>query len=63
MKFTIEIDCDNAQFADGELMLELADTLAAVAKRVGDFECGLGNPLQIRDENGNHIGFAHLLEG
>ena len=61
MKFTIEIDCDNAQFADGELMLELADTLERVAKQVGEFECGLANPLQIRDVNGNHIGFAHFL--
>lgn len=58
MKFKIEIDCDNAQFADGELMLEVADTLAAVAKRIGNFECGLDEPLIIRDINGNTIGRA-----
>lgn len=58
MKFKIEIDCNNAQFADGELMLEVADTLARVAERIGAFECGVDHPLIIRDSNGNTIGSA-----
>lgn len=62
MRFKIEIDCDNAQFADGELMLELGDTLALVAKRISQFEAGLDHPLTIRDSNGNTIGRAIFEE-
>lgn len=53
MKFTVEIECDNAAFADWP-GLEVARILRDVANRVdGDAE---GTHGTCRDANGNRVG-------
>lgn len=63
MKFTVEIECDNAAFADdchsyevARILRELADDLNA-----GLFD-GKRKSTGLRDANGNHVGQAVLHE-
>lgn len=60
MKFKLEIDCDNAEFADDELMFVIASKLSGVAAEVMAFELGIDNPLLIHDINGNQVGRAWI---
>lgn len=57
MTFTLTINCDNDAFDD--VNLGVSDILALVAKRIGEYECGVDNPMLIRDENGNTVGECH----
>lgn len=63
MKFTVEIECDNAAFADGCHNYEVARILRELAD---DLDAGLfdGNRKStgLRDANGNHVGQAVLHE-
>jgi hypothetical protein len=55
MKFTLEIDCDNAAFED-EMASEIARILRTTAKRVADGE----DDMRLRDVNGNTVGYAKV---
>lgn len=63
MKFIVEINCDNAAFAEHPSN-EVAGMLDDLAKRVrgtdpADYE---NDPFIIRDINGNRVGLAHFEE-
>lgn len=58
MKFTIEIDCDNAAFEDGNLHQEVARILSQVQKQLlDDRDC-----IALYDINGNRVGVARFEE-
>ena len=63
MKFTVEIECDNAAFADGGHNYEVARILRELADDldVGLFD-GKRKSTGLRDANGNHVGQAVLHE-
>ena len=54
MKFTVEIECDNAAFAD-EPYEELARILRELADDIEE-SCSASHPL--RDINGNRVGHS-----
>lgn len=55
MKFTLEIECDNAAF-DGGRKHEVARILKELAKRIGEVK----PDTRLRDINGNTVGFARF---
>lgn len=58
MRFSLEIACDNAAFAD-DTTGEVARILRAVADRLdGQF---IGPSISMLDGNGNHVGEAEFL--
>ena len=57
MTFTLTINCDGDWVDD--MNLSVSELLAKVAKRIGEYECGIENPMLIRDINGNTIGECH----
>ena len=61
MKFTLEINCDNAAFCDGLLGLELSRILGNAARMVEDLnEHHVGDEWGLRDTNGNTVGRCKL---
>ena len=54
MKFTVQIDCDNAAFEGDDLFSEVRAILGEVANQVGDKGHRDGGTL--RDANGNRVG-------
>lgn len=60
MKFTLEIDCDNAAFGDtdSERGDEVARVLRDLARRVADGYL----MVYLRDANGNTVGTAEFKE-
>ena len=59
MKFKLEIECDNAAFADDYREYEICRILEDVVNRLRN---GTGFPMSLRDINGNRVGEA-VLEG
>lgn len=58
-RFTLTINCDNADFDDTEMAI--AEILQDTAKQIvhGDIT---GGPWRLRDINGNHVGEARYEE-
>jgi hypothetical protein len=54
MRFKLEFDCDNAAF--GESPIERLDEVARILRSLGDHVGGMPTG-QVRDVNGNGIGF------
>lgn len=57
MKFTCEIDMNGAAFDDPFALDELQRIVLFVASRVHDFVHVAGDPLPVKDINGNTVGF------
>lgn len=59
MKFTLEIDCDNDAFKDGNVEAELYRVLQSVSRRI--MSCGVTTTnTDVFDYNGNKVGqFAY----
>ena len=63
MQLTVEIDCDNAAFADGAHGVELAFILEKLAKELADgYFAEPGQSKKLYDSNGNRVGTAVLHE-
>jgi hypothetical protein len=68
MRFTIEIDCSDAAFDDGNLMQEIASILADMRnsnefRSMSRFTDHAG---PLRDSNGNRVGhwaYEHAIQG
>lgn len=62
MKFTLEIDCDNASFGGigpiGEVRRILIDLTRDMQYLEGTGEAGRQAPIRLRDYNGNTVGSA-----
>ena len=59
MKIKIEIDCDNAAFADG-----FASEVARILRRLAEsVEGGYAPeaPLSLRDQNGHAVGYFRIV--
>lgn len=64
MKFSLEIDCNNAAF-EGDPTAEIARLLRAVADAVPSIGIGgrrLRNELPLFDADGNRVGSAELTQ-
>ncbi len=59
MKFTVEIDCDNADF-DESPGWAIADLLEDIAERLRETGQYPENDITLRDLNGNLVGIAKL---
>ena len=57
-KFFVEIETDNAAFANGNFASEITRILYSVTDRVNNGELGRNHdtPCSIRDINGNRVG-------
>lgn len=60
MKFTLEVDCDNAAFDDGNHGAEVARILRQVAEHVEHTASGVRFDVPLFDINGNQVGSAAL---
>lgn len=58
MRFTLDINCDNAAFDDDDLFHEVARILRDLATKVEDHDADRN----ILDVNGNFIGIAELIQ-
>jgi hypothetical protein len=63
MKFTLEIDCDNAAF--GETPDEVtAEIIRIITPKICELACGTADcTLPLRDSNGNRVGSAKFTKG
>ena len=61
MKLTIEIDLDNAAFADlNDGTHEVARILLDIIERIPEPLDQTDGDLSLHDVNGNHVGFARI---
>ncbi len=68
MKFTIEIDCENAAFGNTPIDIrdEVARILTFASARLKIHENPIavaGEAYPLRDSNGNRVGFAKFTKG
>ena len=61
MKFTLEIDMDNAAF-EGQNGAESARILDTLTKRLSEYNLETGDTFPLRDLNGNSVGRAVVYE-
>ena len=61
MKFTLDIDCENAAFEDNP-NIEIARILEKLAINLrGDAAWKVGDTIRLRDINGNSVGGAAMV--
>ncbi|GAC1533599.1 MAG: hypothetical protein NVS3B1_27970 [Marmoricola sp.] len=63
MKFILTISTDNDAFEGESLGLEIERILREAAVPIGRGEFTRGEPLRLRDSNGNRVGYCMLEEG